>query len=203
MRRGQGGEWTQARRTDPRARVSTRRPVARSQGARGRGAPPSASSVFSARASGVWGLHPGKGLGGPFGGGVRGLALASSSGSSPSLSGSRSPSALAGPMECPASNLNLPPTRRPCPRRVGVPRGPGPEGFRRGRTPRVSTGPWERAAPAHRGPPAGALPRRRLRPVSRCRGFPAPSSDVAVGSTPCLFSPFFSFFFSFYLSRPV
>lgn len=67
MRRGLGGKRTRARKRAPWAPVSTRRPVARSKGsreARGRGARPSTSSGFLAKERGVWGLHPGNGLGG-------------------------------------------------------------------------------------------------------------------------------------------
>lgn len=75
MRRGQGGKRTRARKTAPRALVSTRRPVARSKGireARGRGARPSTPSGFLAKERGVWGLRPRNGLGGSLRSGSQG-----------------------------------------------------------------------------------------------------------------------------------
>lgn len=78
MRRGLGGKRTRARKTAPWARVSTRRPVAQSKGsreARGRGARPSTSSGFLAKERGVWGLHPGNGLGGSLRRGSQGTGF--------------------------------------------------------------------------------------------------------------------------------
>lgn len=205
MRRGQGGERTRARKTGPRAPVSTRRPVARSKGS---GARHSASG-FLAEGRGVWGLHPGNGLEGiPFGRGVQELAFASSSWPFPSSQGlTLAPRPWLGPLGVPRQKSKPPANKRLLAPGVTVP-GPLP-----GRPPAQASSlfigspgvPPLRPSVRTVVSPARALKCRRglvliTTPVSRWTepevASPRRAADVAVWSVPGLPLPA-----PFYLSR--
>lgn len=171
MRRGQGGKRTRARKTGPRAPVSTRKPVARSKGsreARGRGARPSRplDSWPKREESGVCTQELASGD--LFEGGVKGRALASSSWPFPFPRCSHLPSVLAWPFGAPASDRSLLPTMNPCP--CLVVSGPWLRGLP-APTPSVFTGLWGPAPPA---PVQTVVPLARA--LSCC---PGPRADRA------------------------
>lgn len=116
---GAGRERTQARKTGPRAQVSTRSPAARSKGrkgARGRGAPLYAPSESWPRRGEAGVCTPGMAPGDPFGVCVKALAVTSRSYAFPTPRCSYLPSALTRPtVGVPCQKSNSPTNKETCP----------------------------------------------------------------------------------------
>lgn len=200
MRRGLGGERTRASKTGPVAPVSTRRPVARKWGTRGRGARPCASFGFLVKERGVWGLHPENGLRGCLlrgspgtGSGLQLLTIAFPrvfrlllSALDWSIVGSLARNKASRQQRIPAPGLSC--------------LGPGPEGSQRRRPEYLFGGPWkssypdpnkDRCAACARSPqPPGVLARPSPAGWSRPRGSWQPSLILQFGACFLFLPPF-------------